>query len=306
MREKLLRLPNMQDALLRKSILKDCLNLDSICRELYTYKMSVKDNISKLLASTYVSWAWMIKVKILDQVDTLLTLNIFWNPKINWKIIENIHMHNFQAYSYVMKWVINEDYFLFNHPTDKQIHIYKNFLEMVSSLTNSDKVQLLEQLEWLLVKWSDFRPENSLKLFFDELWATMDELKGIYTIFSSVKLIGDKWAIIWERFTDNWICHIEHTWSRKIEAGNNYFLPDDQWHRIQVYQPTTTVFLADKTYKTRGFPKSNWAYIKRWHVKKLKNQQAAFESRWYDLYGISAQELYSIVLDEIDSILIKN
>ena len=297
---KLELLENSQD---RKRLLEECSDITTLTWELDSYRSTIKTDSDRLLRDSYISWAWMIKVRILDTWHGILTLNIFWNNHTAWKIPENIHVHDFQAISYVARGEINEEQFSFQRSTWEQEEIYTHFVEVMSSIWYIEQIQILGELEARLLQNSNAEITPELQRVLSLIWVTIDELIWLYVIFNGEKEIDSTWTVTWERFNEKWVYNLSFDWRRKIQQWESYFLPDYMWHRIDSWDNTTTLFLVDKTFKTKWFPKTKNLELTRWHAKKLPQQQAEYEDRWYSSYNISPKELLRIVNGEIEYIL---
>lgn len=300
MKERIESLQHYSDSKERQEILEDCMDIDNISQNLYKFQNEIWDNVSKLLSNCYISWAGMLKIKMIDSPHGGMFLHIF-GGELSWKIPENIHIHDFQAISFVSRWSIDEQQFLFSQSSESSREVYWSFLNMMCSISIEQRDHILHYLDQYMVGRSvdsiwlldDFCLKNDISLY---------KLSLLHTVYASSKITENK-MVLWEKFKDIGLFDLSFYNNRQVKESETYFLPAEIWHRIENSSDTTTIFIFDKTYKSCWYEKSSPETVIRWNGKRLSYMQQEFEKRKCDWYISNPKTILQKVNDEINYII---
>ena len=234
-------------------------------------------NFKKLKAQTTISPAWMIKTNIFTHNNGGIRLHIFQNnlSDILNDIPKNIHFHDFQWYSHVLMWYIQEDQYEPFLASSDEKSVYNNFLQdpQLSEYGTSAINRVLNKYLTSQYDTLDAIEDDTLIDFLSTKYWDISSLAQYHTIFNSEKFMD--WNILRERVWPRNVYRLRYMGSRLISRGNSYFLPAHLWHHIDTDSIgiTSTLFVFDRTYKSQNFPKMNDSVdLSRWNAKRFPHE----------------------------------
>lgn len=271
----------------RKDILENIISKIDIERLIEKIKQS---NTDDLLENTIISWAWMIKIKILEHQNGSIRLHMFDPDNLSSNLFNNVewepHIHDFQWISKILLWQIFEESYQTYEPKKNQIEQYNLFLNRAKHLNNNKQQQILWEIEETNIK-----DEDALNII-SQNNLDSSNIIDLYHIYDSIKNNSKKEII--ETFNDIWILWFKKDWTRIIKSGETYFLPADRWHKIINKSKAITLFINDKTYKSCWFMK-NKNTILRGHGKKFPRLQIKEIKRNIPENEKCTKNLYSLI-----------
>jgi len=272
------------------------LDIDEI---LTLLRQEINDNFDNILSNLFVGWPWMLKLVILNDPDLRISYHLFWLEMSNWHAVENKHMHSFQAVSNILTWTVFENKFLFNKATKLEEEAYIKFIDWSESQPKKivddvflDLDNILQSKKWLY---------SFTKKVANSLWISVELLAQMHTVFDSTKVTNEAWQVIGEDFFEKGIFMTPFLWTRKIRQWNTYSLKSDIAHQIWTQWETSTLFVADTTYRDRWYKKINDVMM-RGIAKKLPSQQSSFETRSAVEYMDNPENIKAQLLSSLDKI----
>jgi len=273
-------------SLCSENIIKDILqSFSNMNKNLFTN--DVQPNV-------VVSGAWMIKVKLFTHPFWKIRFHIRpWQSignsidQIGW----NCHIHDFQAFSHVLLWEIEEEcYDVISMDKDSSI-MYHSFLQEVAKRNILDQNSIFDILEKGLIGHNISNP--IIDGFCKTNLLAPTTLAQRHTFFVGKRYKNKSWDAV-ETFERWWDYSFIFKGKRTIEQGCGYFLPVDQGHRISTKWDTATLFITDTTYKHWALPESGKQLV-NWHGKRFPWLQKELEKRETKEYSFSEDAVFHTI-----------
>ena len=266
----------------RLKIIESIFNKRDI-QEIKTYfeNMNIIKFKKEVLENTFISGAWMIKIKIFHHQNGEIRLHLFseklYDNLLKWVEWEP-HVHDFQWYSNVLLGEILEEWYSINAITTEEENEYQYFLKWFSWQDKVLQKKVMQYMDKKNSKSMEFLEEiKELNDFCAEYNIDLKNLSDIYTIYDSEKEYNTQNKLI-EKFYKIGSYKFIFDQIRIIKQWMAYVLPAHRWHRILNETESITLFISDTTYKSQDFEKANNIFL-RWHAKRIPSQQKSQKIR---------------------------
>lgn len=262
----------------------------------------IKNNFSDLKPFIFISWAWMIKIRLVENEFWRFHYHFFWLDCITKEIINNKHVHSFQAISNVLSWKIKEELYSFNKLKNFDLSKYNLIDNFMRSLWSIEQKVVINYLDLILV-WKECKKPSFFNNFLIKNNISVSDILEVHIIYNSIKEQSNNWSIKKEVFKSIWMCNLKYLWDRLISSWDLYVLKSENWHKVNILEESSTLFLSDISYRSKWYRKDN-STLMRWHAKRFAFMQEKVENRKFWLY-YTYDELKEILINEISSLINK-